>query len=468
MKIMAGLASIPERESSLKRVLESLSPQVDKIALSLNDYERVPSFVAGFGNVEPTVRPLNGGDAEKFAGVDSWAGVVVTADDDVLYPRDYVQTIVAGLERYDYRAAVSFHGGTTLGWNGSAVAASHKRIRCLGHLGADDSDVNVLGTGTLAFHTDHVPVWRDLFRTPNMADVYFATHAHVMGIPMVALAHKASWLRDICPPTGRRIYESNRHRDGTACDTELAREREIRRFDWSERPGRPKVRVAIGTCMRPVQLLELLRDLERESKWVELEVEVYEDPRGNAADYSEAKLFCRRRGWQWDRFQLRLGRAGYWRMVKRQLRDCQISEAEYFIFLPDDIRLVHHAIPRALELWHRLDSPATLTLWRLGSLDGRANWTGRKPELREYAAEIFHVDGNFLCQRPTLEALDYVIMDTRKKRRTSSGVGSQMSKRLHAQRRRMYRVDKSLALNNDEGVSIMNPEERALNPTLCL
>jgi hypothetical protein len=165
---------------------------------------------------------------------------------------------------------------------------------------------------------------------------------------------------------------------------------------------------------------------------------------------------------------MRLGKNGYWRLVRRQLRDCEISDADYFIFLPDDIRLIRHAIPRALEIWHRLDAPATLTLWRLGSLDGRANWTGRVPRPGPYATEIFHVDGNFLCQRPTLEALDYNLLDPRKKNRPSSGVGSQMSKRLHALRRHMYRVDESLVTNNDDGISIMNPEERIINPAVCL
>jgi hypothetical protein len=468
VEVMAGIASIPERETSLRRVLEQLSPQVDHIALSLNDYRRVPSFVAAFPNVDATLRPANQGDAEKFAGVDNWTGVVATADDDVFYPRDYIRTVLAGLERYDFRRAASFHGGTTLGWNGSAVAASHKRIRCLGNLDRDDTDVNVLGTGTLAWHTEHVPVWRDLFRRPNMADVQFACHAHLMGIPMVALAHRSGWLRDICPPAGRRIYEANRDRDGSPQDTALARETEIRRFDWTEKLDRPKVRVAISTCQRPDQLVELLHDLELEAQWVDLEVEVYEDAHGGRHDYTEAKRICRTHDWEWSRFQVKLGRYGYWRSVKRQMQDCRFSRAEYFIFLPDDVRLVRHAIPRAIEIWHRLEEPATLTLWRLRSLDGRANWTGRRPEQRAYATESFHVDGNFLCQRPTLEALDYTLTDPRKKNRPSSGVGSQMSKRLHAQRRRMYRVDKSLTINNDGGVSIMNPEARARHPAVCL
>jgi hypothetical protein len=64
--------------------------------------------------------------------------------------------------------------------------------------------------------------------------------------------------------------------------------------------------------------------------------------------------------------------------------------------------------------------------------------------------------------------LDYYLFDPAKKVRPSSGVGRQMSRRLHEKRLRMYRVDRSLAINNDGGVSIMNPDERARNPAVTL
>ncbi len=466
---MAGIASIPERIGSLEQVLTRIAPQVDEVHLSLNDYSSIPPVAARFSNVQAVLRDRsNGGDAEKFAGVDHWdRGVVVTCDDDVLYPGDYVKTLLRGLEKYKFMAVVGFHGGTTLGWNGSAVAASHKKIRCLGDLKDDDLEVNVLGTGAMAWHTDHVPVWRELFRRPNMADVQFAGHCRRFGIPMVALAHKSLWLRDICPPEGRRIYESNRDRDGSRCDTTIYREREIRLFDWTAAPPkRPRVRIAIGTCARPQKLLELLEDIERESQWVDVEVSVYEDRSDES--YAEARTFCRERDWEWYRFPTKLGKRGYWQMVKRQFRDCRYSRADYFVFLPDDIRLVRHALPRAIETWSRLEDPSTLTLWRLKSLDGKTNWTGVKPRQRDYATEVFHVDGNFICQRETLELLEYMVIDTRKKRSPSSGVGAQISKRLHFHNKRMYRVDSSLTTNNDDGISIMNPDERLRHPALCL
>lgn len=466
-RVLVGIASIPERVASLERVIAALAPQADRIAVSLNDYQTVPDFLRLYPNVEYVLRTLgNGGDAEKFAAVDDWDGIVATCDDDILYPPDYIQTLRRAIRRYGPETMVGFHGGKTLGWNGSALAATHKQIRCLGDLEEDDTDINVLGTGALAYHAAYVPVWRDVFREPNMADVHMACHARALGVPMVALAHKAGWLTDICP-AGPSIYESNRRRDGSACDSAAGRQRELARFDWTAAtPDRARVRVSIATCKRPQKALELLFDLVNASQSIDLEVAVYEDPSEHG--YSDARAVCGEHGWTWHRFSERLGRVGHWQLVDRELQDAEFSDADWFLFLPDDVRLVRHAIPRAIELWYRLDDPATLTLWRLRSLEGLTNWTGKPPVQHDAATEVFHVDGLYLCRRETLATLGFRCVESRPGRGLSSGVGRRISMRLDEAGKRMYRVDQSLVTCNDDGVSIMNPAERLLNPAVAL
>jgi hypothetical protein len=468
VRVLIGMASIPERVSSLERVIASLAPQADRIALSLNGYPEAPAFLSDYRNVEATLRDDAGGDVEKFAAVGDWEGYVLTCDDDILYPPDYVATTIAGIERYDRERIVSYHGGTTLGWNGSAVAASHKRIRCLGELAKDDPDVNVVGTGVMGYHASCVPVWRGAFRHANMADVQMACHARLFGVPMVCLAHAEGWLQDICPREGRRIYASNRLRDGSACDTHRQREIEIQRFDWLvEPPEKPLVRVSISTCGRPDKLRQLLSDLVVEARWVDLEVGIYEDPI-DTADYSASHRICDQQGWSWARFESHLGRRHYWWLVDHELKDARESGAGWFVFLPDDVRLVRQAIPKAIVNWQLLKDPATLTLWRLQSLEGRANWTGKLPVPNGVATEIFHVDGLYLCQWDTLETLGFACGEPDRNRKTGSGVGSVISKALDRAGKRMYRVDESLVTVNDDGVSIMNPEERFRHPAVAL
>lgn len=453
MRTLVGIASIPERLASLERTVASLAPQADLVHVALNGYEHVPETILQHPNVIARVMPdPNGGDAEKFMPVDDWDGIVATCDDDILYPPDYITTLKAGLQRYPGRI-VGFHGGKTLGWNGSAKAASHKTIRCLGSLEADDVDVNVLGTGALAYETARVPVWRGVFRNPNMADVHLACHARTFGIEMAALAHEEGWLTSLSAGPG--IYESNKRRDGSRRDTTVLRERELGAHDWRQPTGKPSVRVSVATCERPHLLPDLLDDLEREARWLNVDVTVYDD--ASTVDYRVARAQVERNGWRWQRFSRRLGKEGHWRLVDRELRDCQSSAADWFVFLPDDVRLVRHAIPRAIDTWQRLQDPATLTLWRLKDHEWQTNWTGRVQEQHEHGWEVFHVDGIYLCKRELPDFFQYRLPPLRPTRRTSSGVGRAMSLRLYAAGKHMYRVDSSLAIPVKGEPSVMNP-----------
>ncbi len=468
--IAVGIASIPEREISLRETLTSITTQADQVFLSLNDYTERPDWMDAFPNVTATVREVNDGDSEKFAGVDDWDGYFISIDDDILYPPDYIDRLRQGLDKWGHDHAVGFHGGVTLGWNGFHVTASGKRVRCLDDLDEDDPDINVLGTGAMGLHTAKIPIWREIFRHPNMADVQFACHAHIFGIPMACLSHRKGWLRDICPPVGqgRRIYDANRNADGSRLDTRENSQREIMRFDWHQPPpSRPVVHVSVSTCQRPDELRQLLDDLNREARWVDLHVCVFEDPNGSS-DYQLPQRMVRRAGWEWHRFDERLGREGYWKAVDAELRRARRSPADWYLFLPDDVRLVRHAIPKAISTWYRLEDPATLTLWRLQSLEGLANWTGKPPVEGAEADETFHVDGLYLCRRDALAQLGFQLDQPRTMPPTGSGVGAAISRKLDGLGARMYRVHESLAITNDQGVSVMNRIERRQHPAVTL
>ena len=265
---------------------------------------------------------------------------------------------------------------------------------------------------------------------------------------MVALAHQEGWLQSL--DSGPGIYESARI-------TEDLRKRVLDRHNWHKPALKPKVRVSVATCDRPGKLLELLQDLDRASLAVDLGVGVYQDK--TDADYTAAIEFCLERGWEFKPMRTRYGRAHHWRLVDHEIKDAKRTEADWFLFLPDDVRLVRHAIPRAIDTWHRLKDPATLTLWRLKNLEGATNWTGKRPIEGDDAAEIFHVDGLYLCRRDTLGLFGWECPQPGMCPPSGSGVGRRMSLILDQQGKRMYRVNSSLARSNDDGVSIMNPLE---------
>jgi hypothetical protein len=202
-QIWAGMATITGREELRALAINSIVPQVDRLIIANGD-ER--------------------GDQAKFLGCEHapedtiWVGV----DDDLIYPPDYISTLVAGLERHP-GSIVSFHGWK-IDEDGECYAENY---RCLENV-ADDVQVHVAGTGVCAFHLSTIrPVMRD-FESVN-ADVWLAVRAQERGIPRHVLAHRSYWLGyaqlpgktgvvDADTPLAQSLYTHTRYKTGTALD----------------------------------------------------------------------------------------------------------------------------------------------------------------------------------------------------------------------------------------------------------
>lgn len=203
-QVWAGMATITGREEMRAMAVNSLVSQVDRLIVANGD-ER--------------------GDQAKFIGCEHAPGDVIWigADDDLIYPPDYIETIIAGLERYPGRI-VSFHG-----WKIDAEGECYvENYRCLENVW-DDVEVHVAGTGVCAFHLDTIrPVMAD-FESVN-ADVWLAVRAQERRIPRVVLAHPSYWLGySQMPgkvgfvdgkeaPLAESLYTHTRYRTGTAFD----------------------------------------------------------------------------------------------------------------------------------------------------------------------------------------------------------------------------------------------------------
>ncbi len=202
--IVAGMATITGREELRAIAVNSLVGQVDALLVANGD---------------------EGGDQMKFAGcryapADTiWLGV----DDDLIYPPDYVQTILDGLDRHP-GAIVSFHG-----WRFSSEGEPYEEnYRCLERV-VDEPEVHVVGTGVCAFHLDTIrPAMAD-FETIN-ADVWLSLRAQQRGVLRFVLPHPSYWLGYAQLPgvygdiDGERttlsesVYTHTRYQTGTKLD----------------------------------------------------------------------------------------------------------------------------------------------------------------------------------------------------------------------------------------------------------
>jgi hypothetical protein len=191
--ITCGIASIPSREKDLKHIIDIIRPQVDFIWISLNGYNNYPPFPREYYDIDSkcqfTLRDdPNKGDAHKFDAVDWVEGYFLALDDDLIPPKDYVDNILEGVDKYN--GLVSYHGRMYLSpvqnfkqWAGN--------YRCLGDV-SDDVHTNFIGSGCCAFHTDRLKLSLEDFKKPNMADVYLSRQATLQGVPMMVLKHNSN------------------------------------------------------------------------------------------------------------------------------------------------------------------------------------------------------------------------------------------------------------------------------------
>ena len=185
--ITAQLASIPDREEMLKKTVESLYPQVDRINVSLNGHEHVPKFLKN-GCIK--IMDNSMGDAAKFYFTENiTSGFILSCDDDLIYPDGYVKYMVSKVKLY--KSVITLHGrdygGMFTTYRGGI------KYHCLGNV-EKDVKVDIGGTGVMAWHTDIVKVKYSDFKIRNMADVWMAKLCKEQGVDIICAAHRSDYL----------------------------------------------------------------------------------------------------------------------------------------------------------------------------------------------------------------------------------------------------------------------------------
>lgn len=145
---------------------------------------------------------LNYGDRAKFypvkrdANLSDLPSYLFTIDDDILYPKDYFVRMLDVCQKYN-GIPVGVHAATLA--NKKTMISNYFRERVVNHFSsaAKLRFVNVIGTGTLCFSPKRVPIDFDFFKTPNMADCYFALYCQQNKIPMLCINRGMDWLMQL-------------------------------------------------------------------------------------------------------------------------------------------------------------------------------------------------------------------------------------------------------------------------------
>jgi hypothetical protein len=174
--VYAAVASIPLRAAHLQAVVKAILPQVDRLYIFLNGYESVPPFLQDNPTVH-VVQSLSVGDFRDngkfyFLRDPPTDAFYFTLDDDIAYPPDYVRTLLLKIEQYQRRAVVGVHG-VVFSDPLQSFFSNRRVLQFDKELQADQS-VNLLGTGTVAFHRGAINLSFEYFGQPGMPDLWLA------------------------------------------------------------------------------------------------------------------------------------------------------------------------------------------------------------------------------------------------------------------------------------------------------
>lgn len=166
------------------------------------------------------------------------------------------------------------------------------------------------------------------------------------------------------------------------------------------------------------------------------------------------------------------GRDGYWQTVMHLWQLAQlVDNVDLYCVVQDDVTWYPGGLADAVTHWQAITDPQARCLNILVDTTRRHGpcWTGYPPELVRFGGHaVYHtqwVDGFYVCGRAFFEALDWQVfpIDRRRWVSESSGVGAQISHRLHQAGFSLYQMPHSL-LRHGDSPSLMHPVIRLTEP----
>lgn len=211
-KITVSIASIMRRSGALRDVVKSLLNQCDTMNIYLHGYNEIPYFLLHDKiNVMTDKKYGDRGDADKFFLAAETDGYCFTCDDDLIYPPDYVNTMIKKIEQYRRKCCVGVHGlllkdTPVTNFYTDRYKAFHYNLNL-----NIDQPVHILGTGVMAYHSDTINISLDDFELPNMADIWFGLQAQKQKVGMICISHRQGWVKNSPLSDGKSIHKEYKY-----------------------------------------------------------------------------------------------------------------------------------------------------------------------------------------------------------------------------------------------------------------
>lgn len=194
---VATIATMPSRLETFSKVFPAVHAQVDHMYVYLDGFEEVPEFLQQADRVS-VYRAEQVGDlhaSSRYLCVRELGepSIVISVDDDIIYPPDYVEQLVAALDQVNGRAVVGVHGRVFLPPHRSYA----RDVWCSAFFSksAEMRHMHELGAGTCCFRSDVLDIDPRIWKRYNMEDIYLAIEAQRRGLPRLSIPRALNWLR---------------------------------------------------------------------------------------------------------------------------------------------------------------------------------------------------------------------------------------------------------------------------------
>lgn len=192
-RVVGAIASFPPREKSLKTTISCILPQIDELRVYLNNYSRTPGFLKHEKIKVFRSEDANGDlrDNGKFYNLSDDDAYFFTFDDDIIYPNNYVSTMVHYIEVLNRSSVVGVHGVIF-----PSCRLSRLKERKVFHFSSSQQGcfVDLLGTGTTAWHSSLFKPSLEDFKETGSCDLWFSLKVNLLKIPMFSVPREENWI----------------------------------------------------------------------------------------------------------------------------------------------------------------------------------------------------------------------------------------------------------------------------------
>ena len=183
------------RMNSLIKTVESILDQCDELNIFLNNVNTEIPEIFFDDKINLFFSDNRHGDALKFALLEESEGYYLTIDDDLIYPKNYVDYMISRCKEYSNQRVITIHGKNFSSFPIQSYYRSHfEYFHCLQQM-KKNLLVQFGGTGVMCFHTSLIKIPFNFFEKPNMADVWFGKYCIENKIEIICVTHPKNFLK---------------------------------------------------------------------------------------------------------------------------------------------------------------------------------------------------------------------------------------------------------------------------------